>query len=126
MQNWIAYPTKADTSAVIRINLACCAGEAPHPRATARVPTPLHATPALTKTTKREWAGPCLCKGGCGEDEGMGPLRSPWGGALPPAQHANLTPMGRNELRPYIMIPFLFSMFLANLSGYTSNGCTLF
>ena len=24
-----------------------------------------------------------LCKGGSGEDEGMGPLRSPWGGALP-------------------------------------------
>ena len=55
----------------------------PHPRATARVPTPLHATPALTKTPKRALAVPFLCKGGCGEDEGMGPLRSPWGGALP-------------------------------------------
>ena len=55
------------------------------PRATARVPAPHHATPALTKTTKWEVADPYLCKGGGGEDERMGPLRSPWGGALPNA-----------------------------------------
>jgi len=32
---------------------------------------------------------PCLCKGGSGEDEGMGPLRSPpgRGGVLSPACH---------------------------------------
>jgi len=42
---------------------------------------------SLTKTTKRELAIPFLCKGGCCEDEGMGPLWSPWGGALPPTTH---------------------------------------
>ena len=79
----------------------------PHPRATARVPAPLHPTPALTKTTKQAVADqglcklPCnrdihgwcwstkqavadqgLCKGGGRVDEWMGPLRSPLGGAL--------------------------------------------
>ena len=54
----------------------------PLPMATTRVPAPHHPTPALTKTTKRAVADPCLCMGGGREDEGMGPLRSPLGGAL--------------------------------------------
>src|SRR6266571_3276050 len=69
----------------------------PHPRATARVPTPHHATPALTKTTKKDElfrvfvrAGVVRTRGGdpCGRPchdpcPRSLPLRSPWGGALP-------------------------------------------
>ena len=47
------------------------------PRATARVPTPLSPTPALTKTARKLSATTCRCKGGGGEDAGWGPLRSP-------------------------------------------------
>src|SRR6266566_1345336 len=84
----------------------------PHPRATARVPTPHHATPALTKTTKKDElfrvfvrAGVVRTRGGdpCGRPGGWGggipllymalpgrcvvysrgvPLRSPWGGVV--------------------------------------------
>jgi hypothetical protein len=55
----------------------------PHPRATARVPAPHHSTPALTKIRKNASPPRSLCKGGGSVDEWMGPLRSPWGGALP-------------------------------------------
>ena len=61
----------------------------PHPRATARVPAPLHPTPALTKTTKQAVADQGLCKGGGREDEGMGPLRSLSGGAILLEEYVN-------------------------------------
>jgi hypothetical protein len=58
----------------------CC--ETPHPEGDRKGPhsAPRH-TP-LTKTTQRDLAVPFLCKGGGSEDEGMGPLRSPWGVGL--------------------------------------------
>ncbi len=48
------------------------------PRATARVPTPPHPTPALTMADDVEAAG-SHGKGGGGADVRRGPLRSPWG-----------------------------------------------
>src|SRR2546421_4862182 len=47
-------------------------------RATARVPTPPHPTPALTMADDVE-AARSHGKGGGGADVGRGPLRSPWG-----------------------------------------------
>ena len=61
----------------------------PHPRATARVPAPLHPTPALTKTTKQAVADQGLGKGGGSVDEWMGPLRSPSGGAILLEEYVN-------------------------------------
>jgi len=51
------------------------------PRATARVPTQPHTTPALTMTDDVE-APRSHGKGGGGADVGWGPLRSPWGEAV--------------------------------------------
>ena len=56
-----------------------CYKTQPHPRATARVPTPLHTAPALTKIRGNSSARRSLCKGGGRVDEGWGPLRSPSG-----------------------------------------------
>jgi hypothetical protein len=55
----------------------------PHPQGDRKGP---HSAPRHTRPYKEYEEGfavPCLCKGGCSEDEGMGPLRSPWDGALP-------------------------------------------
>ena len=51
--------------------------------------------PALTKTTKRALARTCLCKGGGRVDEGMGPLRSPWGGVVAASLHVYVGLYGR-------------------------------
>ena len=58
----------------------------PTPRATARAPPPHNTQPALTKIRCSSLTPRSLCKGGSGEDEGMGPLRSPsgWGGVVIP------------------------------------------
>src|SRR6266571_6063602 len=92
----------------------------PHPRATARVPTPLHATPALTKTTKKDELFRVFVRAGVVRTRGWDPCGRPGGwveaylavalamlpalapcpcgrpgvGHSPPAQHAHLTLIG--------------------------------
>ncbi len=103
----------------------------PHPRATARVPTPLHATPALTKTTKKDELFRVFVRAGVVRTRGWDPCGRPGGwveaylavalamvpalapcpcgrpgvGHSPPAQHANLTPIG-----PIYRPPVLFTI----------------
>src|SRR6266705_1526693 len=87
----------------------------PHPRATARVPTPHHATPALTKTTKKDELFRVFVRAGVVRTRGWGPCGRPGGGHSPPAQHVNLTPNGHVLPRPW-----------SSLTRYTENSAYSF
>src|SRR6266705_6662095 len=51
----------------------------PHPRATARVPTPHHATPALTKSTKKDELFRVFVRAGVVRTRGWDPCGRPGG-----------------------------------------------